>query len=248
LGESLKILVLDIETAPNEAYVWGLWQQNVGINQIKENGYVLCWSAKWVDGDKIVCLNKTHPQFLQIIHQLLSEADAVVHFNGKRFDIPILNGEFIKAGMLPPATYKQIDLKDVVKSSFRFPSNKLAYVTKVLGVGEKKADMVFEDWVGCINNDPEAWKKMMEYNIHDVTITEALYKKLVPWIKNHPNVGLYHDNAHSCPNCGGAHLERRGFAYTALGKFQRFQCKDCGTWSRDRKNMAVKGIFGQDKN
>ncbi len=30
-----KILVLDIETAPIVAHVWGLFDQNIGLNQIK---------------------------------------------------------------------------------------------------------------------------------------------------------------------------------------------------------------------
>ena len=44
-----KILSLDIETAPAKVYCWGLWDQNIGINQIVEDGYVLCWCAKWID-------------------------------------------------------------------------------------------------------------------------------------------------------------------------------------------------------
>jgi hypothetical protein len=30
-----KIATLDIETCPLESYTWGLWKQNVGLNQIK---------------------------------------------------------------------------------------------------------------------------------------------------------------------------------------------------------------------
>ena len=31
-GAEFKCLVLDIETAPNLGYIWGLWDQNIGIN------------------------------------------------------------------------------------------------------------------------------------------------------------------------------------------------------------------------
>ena len=41
------MLTLDIETRPNLAHVWGLWQQNVGLSQIVERGHVMCWVAKW---------------------------------------------------------------------------------------------------------------------------------------------------------------------------------------------------------
>ncbi len=44
----MKILLLDIESSPNTAHVWGLWQQNVSINQLMESSYVLCYAAKWL--------------------------------------------------------------------------------------------------------------------------------------------------------------------------------------------------------
>jgi len=33
----MQILLLDIETAPNTAHVWGLWNQNVSLNQLMES-------------------------------------------------------------------------------------------------------------------------------------------------------------------------------------------------------------------
>ena len=46
-----KILLLDIETSPNVAYVWGKWEQNV-IDYVKEWN-IICFSAKWLDGKHI---------------------------------------------------------------------------------------------------------------------------------------------------------------------------------------------------
>jgi hypothetical protein len=43
-----KILVLDIETAPMKAAIWGMWQQNINVKMMEEAGYILCWSAKWL--------------------------------------------------------------------------------------------------------------------------------------------------------------------------------------------------------
>lgn len=175
---------------------------------------------------------------------MLDDADVVIHYNGKRFDIPTLNKEFVLAGLLPPATYKQVDLLQVARKQFRFPSNKLDYVAKALGVGEKVKHAGFDLWIRCMNNEEAAWKEMEEYNVHDVVILEKVYLKLLPWIPNHPNHGLYDDVADVCPNCGGHHLEKRGFAYTNAGKYQRYQCKECGTWSRGKQTLAVKGILG----
>jgi predicted RNA-binding Zn-ribbon protein involved in translation (DUF1610 family) len=239
-----KILILDIETAPTSAYVWGVWDQNVAMNQIIKPGYILSYAAKWLGGGGIVhksLRNRTKEEVLKGAYDLLSEADIVVHYNGKKFDIPTLNREFILMGWKPPAGYKQIDLLPIVRQQFKFPHNKLDYVAKALGCGGKLKHAGFEMWIGCMQNDEISWMQMEEYNREDVAITEALYLKILPWIKNHPYMGLHNDVAGAvCPNCGGVHLERRGFSHTAAGKYQRFQCKNCGTWSRGRQNIAAK--------
>jgi predicted RNA-binding Zn-ribbon protein involved in translation (DUF1610 family) len=247
----LKILLLDIETAPNVVHVWGLWQQNVGINQILDSGYVMCWAAKWLGHDQIFFDSvkaSGAKRMLEQVHALIEQADAIIHYNGNKFDIPTLNKEFLLHKMLPPAPPKQIDLLRVAKSQFRFPSNKLDYVAKALGVGQKIKHAGHELWIRCLANEEAAWKEMQEYNVNDVIILEAVYHRLLPWIKNHPNVGLHHDVNDVCPNCGSHHLERRGFSYTAAAKYQRYQCKACGTWSRGKTNEAMKHIVGQDKN
>lgn len=247
----MKLLLLDIETAPNVVHVWGLWQQNVAINQILDAGYVMCWAAKWIGNDEIYydsVQRSGSKKMLKGIHKLLEEADAVIHYNGSRFDIPTLNKEFLLHDMLPPATYKQIDLLRTARAQFKFPSNKLDYVAKALKVGEKVKHAGHELWIQCLAGNVDAWRTMEEYNINDVVILEGVYKKLLPWIKNHPNYGVFNDKAEACPSCGGHHLQRRGFSFTAMGKYQRYQCTDCGTWSRNKKSEVVKNIFALDKN
>lgn len=243
----MKKLHIDIETAPTQAYCWGMWDQNINAEMIIEPGYILSYAAKWDGADEVIfnSINRASKrQFLMSVHALLSEADVVIHYNGKKFDIPTLNREFVLIGLLPPATYKQVDLLQVVRKHFKFPHNKLDYVAKALGCGGKKKHAGIETWKGCMRNDPESWAIMQEYNVEDVMILERLYKKLLPWINNHPNFGVYNNLADVCPNCGSRHLQRRGFSYTNVGKYQRFQCVDCGAWSRSKKTEAVKGIIG----
>src|ERR1700675_1851794 len=145
----MKILLLDIETAPNLAYVWGLWQQNVSIGQIVNSGYVLCWSAKWY-GEREVIFDSIprsgEAKMIRHIHHLLDKADVVVHYNGTSFDIPTLNKEFVQRQMKPPTPYKQMDLINTVRKEFRFPSNKLDYVLKALGLKQKVRHTGFEMW------------------------------------------------------------------------------------------------------
>jgi DNA-directed RNA polymerase subunit RPC12/RpoP len=238
----MKILLLDIETAPNLVHVWGLWQQNVGINQIMASGYTLCFSAKWYGEEKIIfdsVFTSPVKRMLKRVHTLLEEADAVIHYNGTKFDIPTLNKEFILYGMKPPAPYKQIDLLKTARSQFRFPSNKLDYVAQALGLGKKTHGMTHDLWVQCMARDLEAWKKMETYNRNDVILLEKVYDRMKPWIKGHANHSLYTGEI-VCPNCGSHHLTKRGFAYTNAGKYQRLQCTDCGAWSKTGGTLAKK--------
>lgn len=230
----MKILLLDIETAPNTAYVWGIWQETIPLARVIESGGVLCYSAKWLDSDEIYfdSIHKsTKKSMLRGIHGLLCEADAVIHYNGARFDIPILNKEFLLAGMLPPSPYKQIDLLRVARDKFRFLSNKLDYVAQQLGLG-KKHETDFQLWVQCMNKDDEAWQRMEDYNTQDVLLLEKVYYKFRPYITNHPNVGVYTASS-VCPNCGSTDHQKRGYSYTSACKYQRYQCNGCGHWFRE---------------
>lgn len=240
MSDGPRILILDIETCPDLAWVWGLFKQNIGINQIEMVGQVICFAAKW-HGEKEVFFYSDyedgHDQMILQAHALLDEADIVVHWNGTSFDIPWLNREFILAGVAPPSPFKQVDLCTAVRKVFRFSSNKLDHVAQMLGVGGKVSTGGFELWLACMANDPKAWAKMRRYNIGDVKITEGCYNKLLPWLPNHPNVTLYTDDIDGCRVCRSKRLEKRGFAYTDLGKFQQYRCKDCGAWSRSGKRI-----------
>ena len=233
----MKILLLDIETAPNTAHVWGLFDQNIAINQIQASGYTLCWTAKWLGSKELMfesVQDKRSPKvMLKRIHMLLDQADAVVHYNGKKFDIPTLNKEFVIFGMAPPSPYKQVDLYHSVRRAFRFPSNKLDYITQALGLGQKVRHPGHTLWTDCMKNDPAAWRKMEKYNRQDVKLLEKLYDRVLPWITNHPNVGAY-DGITCCPNCGHTHLQHRGTAITRDTQYERYQCMSCAKWARGR--------------
>ena len=246
----MKKLYLDIETAPNISMTWGLFRQNVSIEQIVDSGYTLCWAAKWEDSKEIFFSSVNddgEERMLERMHELLCEADAVVHYNGTNFDMPILNKEFVKFGMLPPTPYQQIDLLRTVRARFRFTSNKLDYVSQFLGLGNKVKHKGMSLWTGCMAGDERSWKTMEKYNIQDVKLLPKLYKTLLPWIQNHPNMGLYKEVVDSegnhieqCPNCGSTHLVKNGMEHLATQSYQRFKCSDCGTPLRGRTTALAK--------
>lgn len=235
----MKALAIDIESAPNTAHVWGLRMQNISLNQLLHTGRVLCFSAKWLG-------SKRKPEFysefhdgretmLSRAHALLSEADAIVTYNGKSFDVPMLNWEFLQEGLLPPDPYAHIDLYQVVRSTFRASSRKMDHICGELGIGRKTRHEGHELWHKCMDGDEAAWGRMRRYNIQDVNMTIGLYERILPWIKTHPNHAMFTDETRPvCTNCGGHHLQRRGEQVTRTQIYTRYQCQDCGTWQRTR--------------
>lgn len=244
----MKILTIDIENRPNLAYVWGLWDQNIGITQLVEAGETISFAAKW-HGSKAVEFYSVHhhgkDEMLAQAHRLLSEADVVVGYNSKNFDMKHLNKEFVLAGMEPPAPYAQVDLLAVVRRQFKFTSNKLDFVVQALNLGAKTSHTGFDLWVRCMAGEDKAWSLMRKYNKQDVVITEKLYDKLLPWIPAHPAHGLYNPSIEdTCPNCGSDDLKREGYAFTNTGKFQRYQCNGCGKYSRSGKRITGIDVRG----
>ena len=237
----MKILFLDIETAPHKVYCWGLWDQNIGLNQIVEPGYTLCWAARWLGSKEMLFSKHTDPDMLIRMHELLEEADAVVHYNGTRFDMPTLNGEFIVNNLSRPSPYKQIDLLKTARRQFRLASNKLDYVATHLGLRNKEAHKGMSLWTECMAGDDKAWKQMEKYNKRDVTLLEEVYKKLLPWVDGHPNQNMYGSlDKPRCTKCHSDKLQKRGFYQTATAIYQRLRCVDCGSWMRERRNIVNK--------
>lgn len=248
-----RILFLDIETAPNLATVWDIWNQNIGTNQLLESSYVLCWSAKWKHEKNILfdSVKKSGKKgVVRSVWELLNQADIVIHYNGRKFDIPTLNKEFLLLHLTPPAPYKQVDLYEVVKKKFKFVSNKMGYISKQLGQ-PSKIETDHQLWLDCMSGKPEAWAKMERYNRKDVFVTEKLYKILIPWIERHPNYGLWADMSKPvCSNCGSTKVQKRGLMHCKTLTYQRWNCQVCGTWLKSKqsekklnnKNMLTQAV------
>lgn len=231
----MKILLLDIETSPNTVYTWGLYNQNVALNQVVEQTKMICFVAKWYGQARTIFkAGDMHPEgstteMLDTAWELINEAAVVVHYNGTSFDMKHLNREFAMEGLGPPSPVQELDLLRVVKKNFRFPSNKLENVSRQLGLEGKVQHSGFSLWTDCMAGDAKAWRQMEKYNRRDVTLLEELYDELLPWITNHPNRGLFTDET-VCPNCGSSDLEKRGFRHTRTGTFQQYRCRGCGSW------------------
>lgn len=238
----MKILCFDLETRPTEAYVWSAWKQNVAPNQVIEHGRVICWAAKWVGEKRTYFGSEWGPKvngvdFIERLHELMMEADAILTYNGDKFDVPVLNTELMKRGLMPPPPNRSIDMYKVVKKNFRLFHGRMDSVAESLGLGGKLDTGGMQLWIDVMQGKKKAQKQMEKYNRQDIYVLEEIYMKLKGWIKNHPTNA---DNGAACPNCGGHHLQKRGTHRTKVSTFQRYQCQDCGSWSRER--MADKTV------
>lgn len=240
----MKILLLDIETAPMQVYAWSLWDPRIATNQIVTPGYTLCYAAQWLDDRAILfdSLQKSAAiDMIKGVHALLDEADAVCHYNGTKFDIPVLRGEFLQHRLKPPAPFKQIDLLTTMRST-GFPSKKLDYVAERLGLGRKLKHKGMELWHGCITGDEACWRIMEKYNKQDVRLLKQLHDELRPWIRNYPNRSTFR-GAHICPVCGSGQYQQRGYAIAISCKYIRYQCKNCGKWFRSAEQSRGSAGF-----
>lgn len=241
---SPRTLFIDIETAPDVVWTWGVYQENAIA--VKEHWYVLSFAAKW-RGERGPILvrglddykgykggNSTEGKLLAEIHALLDAADIVVAHNGADFDMRKLNARFIANGMTPPAPYKVVDTKRDLTKVAKFSSNRLNWLSKQLGIGRKTMEHHdWKMWEGCMGGDAKSWRAMKVYNRHDIVLLRELYELLAPWVEQ-PNAAVWGDRP-TCPNpaCGSSKLEKRGWARAKTRTYQRYQCQKCGSWARD---------------
>jgi predicted RNA-binding Zn-ribbon protein involved in translation (DUF1610 family) len=236
----MRKLFLDIETSPHQAFVWGLFDVNIGLGQLIEPSRVLCvayqfegepmrFVAEWQGGG--------HAAMIEKVHAVLEEADMVVHYNGQSFDEKHLNREFLLVGLAPPAPFRRADLYRTVRKRFKFASSKLEHVAEQLCIRQGKIKTDFSLWRQVLAGDKKAQRKMERYNREDVALTKALYEELLPWISDHPNIALHEGKPFACTHCGSSRLQRRGTARLITGSYQRFQCRECGSWSRSSQRI-----------
>lgn len=244
-----KILVLDIESAPLTVYAWGTFDQNIPLNMIKNDWFLLSYAAKWLGDPPSKMMYKDQSKvkdvsndkkLLESVWKLMDEADIILGQNSKKFDVKKLNARFLLHGMPPPSSYRQIDTLTIARKNFALTSNKLEFMSKNLNTKYKKLDhgnfAGFSLWSECLKGNQKAWKEMKKYNCHDVLATEELYMKLSAW-DNSINFEAYNDELnHSCV-CGHKEFINKGYAYTSNGKYNRYLCKKCNKESRGKENL-----------
>jgi DNA polymerase elongation subunit (family B) len=236
----MKIIYFDLETRPILGYAWQMWDTN--LLTIEKDSGLMSFSWKIDDGEtKVVSLREyTEKQMVKMLWKLFDEADVLCAQNGDRFDIKIANRLFVKFKLPPPSPYKTIDTLKIAKKYFRFDSNKLDNLAKYL-LGESKIQTDMSLWVECMKGNEEALIKMEKYCKHDVDLLYRVYQTLKGWHTGHPNSNVYNGTTHQCPICSGS-TQKRGFMLTRTGRYQRYQCTTCSSWSKGEKIKTDKVI------
>lgn len=247
---SPRVLFFDIETAPNLAYVWGHFDQNV--IEHRQEWYILCFAYKWQGEAKIHTVSQIDfwedferdpcddSAVVGELWRVFDEADVVIAHNGDRFDVPKANARFAQLNLGAPSAFRTIDTRKVASRHFKFNSNSLDNLGESLGLGRKVKHDGFEMWQGCMAGDAKHWRNMLKYNRQDIRLLEKVYERLRPFISNHPNFANW--DPHVCPTCGAnpEHLQRRGMVHTQTQTFQQWHCQICSSYSRSRTATPTK--------
>jgi hypothetical protein len=207
-----------------------MWDENISPDQLIDEGGLLCFCAHWHGSREFQFYSEWddgQQGMAEAALALLNEADAVVTYNGDKYDLPKLRGSIILAGLTPPAPPTSIDLIKTVKK-LGFVMNRLAYIGPLLNAGGKMKHEGFSLWRKVLEGDENARKRMTRYCIQDVKVLVKLYERIKPFISNHPHLG---DNKGACGSCGSDHVQLRGWRRTKFFKVRRMQCQDCGSWA-----------------
>ena len=236
---AIKILLVDIETAPIKALVWSVWNTNVSVEQMRSDWFVLTWSAKWLNDNEGMgemlkpseVKKENDKRIIKTLWKLFDEADIIIAHNGHKFDKPKLNSRFITNGLKQPSPYQVIDTLKVARQRFGFTYNRLDYLAELFGL-QHKLTTGFSLWVKCLNGDANALEYMLKYNKYDVILLEEVYLKIRGWIKSHPNINLYQGTDSCCSNCGSENIRRKGSYTTMNNRYITYVCNDCGSFSK----------------
>lgn len=242
-----RILLWDIETSQHLVLTHGTRKQYINFEDVVIGKYIFCISYCWYPQTRVHTISildaperfkeNKHDDFhvVKEFSKVIAGADAHVAHYGDGFDMPILQGRMLFNGLLPLPKIKSLDTCKIAKKYFKLSYYKLDYLAKSLGY-KGKIENPRNLWQNCFNGNIKALKHMIKYNKQDVVALRYVFEKLMPYVKdNQLNANMFGDGDRCAnPVCGSYDLERRGFNYTRIGKYQRYQCRDCGSWSDER--------------
>lgn len=250
-----RVAVLDIETFPQLSYHFGMRNINIGLDCMVEPTTLLSVAASWLNSDDVFYEDvrygrkyaravRDDARLAETCWSLMDSADFIVAHNGKGFDRRKINARCAVHGLGPYSQLQVIDTYHLNKAQFGFDSQRLGYVTGVVGDESKSTHAKFPGMqlhLQCLANNPEAFDECAAYNKQDVLSNKSMYLALRGWYERHPNLGPFVENEGEpvCPNCGGRHLAPSPQPHrTQVGIYNGYVCGDCGARPRGRVLIA----------
>lgn len=244
---SRKRLYFDIETSPNIGFFWSAgFKQKIDYDNIIKERAIICICYKW-DGEKTVSYltwdsKQSDKKMLSEFIKIANQADELIGHNGDKFDLAWIRTRclFHKITMFPD--YVTIDTLKVARQKFRFNSNRLNYIGRYLGIGEK-IHTSYELWKNiCLKNCKASMAKMVKYCQQDVKLLEQVFEQMSVHVKPKNHWGMIHGTSkHECRNCGSDELSKVKDRYTASGThFIQYKCKTCHHYGQFPVTNAVK--------
>ncbi len=246
-NRSPKILLFDTETSRMNVNTFGLYDQNISIDDIVQDWFMICFSAKWLYDDSIMssCVTPTEAKnrddyrVVKNLWDLIDEADFVIAHNIK-FDINKSNSRFAYHGFYPPSHYREIDTLAIARTYFKFSSNKLDYLGEYLGLG-RKIHNARGLWEKCESGDLQSLRDMQTYCNMDTLLLEKVYLKLRPFAKNHPSLSTYGEmEDERCPMCFAKDSIVLTDSKLYDNQYKVGKCSACGAPVRSHKSEGKK--------
>jgi hypothetical protein len=271
-----KVVTLDIER--QSAIVGGVWQLKqhgyIRPGQIIVPVRTICFCWKWMHEDEFHFSSEWdpyddgnvispkpykdtglledysgHKQMMEIARDVLNEADYVIGWNSKRYDVGNLRSHMAEYDFDPPSPHQDVDLIKTSRSQFGFMSHTLEEVAPHFGLGGK-----MEHEAGLW--DKLRWlpytqpsgselvrvrKVMRDYNIRDVELTEQIFYRMRPWIPRlniHGNTEavLGEKDDERCRRCNSKNIQWRGTYRGTSYWYRKFQCNDCRGYGKTSKS------------
>lgn len=180
---------------------------------------------------------------VKTMHGVLKDADIVIGHNSSKFDWPKLNYKFAKHGLEAIDEPVHIDTLKAARKYYRSTSNSLFYLAQEFGV-EMKDDLPKGVMHKADDGCEKSLKRLVKYNKQDIRAGASLYFKMMPYIKNHPDIRRIMGTVNSpkkgletskCSTCGSSKVQKNGYLVTKIGKYQRYRCLNCGSSKKGEK-------------
>jgi predicted PolB exonuclease-like 3'-5' exonuclease len=231
----VRRLFWDIETSPNVVLAFRAgYDVVINHDAIIAERKIICIGFKWEGEKKITVLrwdkNQCDKAMLREFLSIANEADELIHHFGDRFDLPWFRTRCLLHGFEPLPPYKTIDTKMWASKYYYFNSNKLDYISEVLGHGRKlKTD--FGLWKAIVMDKCEkSLNYMCKYCGIDVDRLEKVYHDLKFCVKPKSHAGVMAGlDKWTCPRDGSTnvHLSKKRVSSAGTKTYQ-MQCQDCG--------------------